>query len=64
MSVVPKGCREDAGWGQFVVNTATEHGFLAEQVDNSSLKSNWVVGLGWSHAMFIIALDSLNENVW
>ena len=22
MSVVPKGCREDAGWGQFVVNTA------------------------------------------
>lgn len=49
---------------EFVVNTATEHGFLAEQVDNSSLKSNWVVGLGWSHAMFIIALESLNENVW
>lgn len=22
LAVVPKGCREDAGWGQFVVNTA------------------------------------------
>lgn len=47
----------------FVVNSCTEHGFLAEQVDNNILKSNWVIGLGWSHAMFIIALDWLDEGL-
>lgn len=46
----------------FVVNSATEHGLLAEQVDNNTLKSNWVIGLGWSHAMFIIALKELEED--
>lgn len=29
----------------FVINSSTEHGFLAEQVDNSTMKSNWVIGL-------------------
>ena len=43
---------------EFVVKTATEHGFLAEQIDNSTMTSKWVIGLGWSHAMFI---DVLNE---
>lgn len=43
----------------FVVSTATEHGFLAEQVDNETMKSNWVIGLGWSHAMFILVLEKL-----
>lgn len=43
----------------FVINTSTEHGFLAEQVDNNTMQSNWVIGLGWSHAMFIIVLDKL-----
>ncbi len=43
----------------FVVKTATPHGFLAEQIDNSSLKPAWVIGLGWSHAMFVITLERL-----
>ena len=40
---------------EFVVNTANEHGFLAEQVDNQTMKPNWVNGLAWSHAMFILS---------
>lgn len=43
----------------FVVSTATEHGFLAEQVDNETMQSNWVIGLGWSHAMFVLVLEKL-----
>lgn len=43
----------------FVVKTATKHGFLAEQVDNSKMQSAWVIGLGWSHAMFVIVLNEL-----
>ena len=43
----------------FVVKTAGKHYFLGEQVDNSILKPNWVIGLGWSHAMFIIVLEKL-----
>ncbi len=38
---------------KFVVNTANKHGFLGEQVDNSTMSPNWVNGLAWSHAMFI-----------
>lgn len=29
----------------FAINSCTEHGFLAEQVDNKLLKSNWVMVL-------------------
>lgn len=47
---------------RFVVNTATEHGFLAEQVDNEKMESNWVIGLAWSHAMFILALGFKKRN--
>jgi oligosaccharide amylase len=43
----------------FVVASSTKHGFLAEQVDNNTMESNWVIGLGWSHAMFIIVLEKL-----
>lgn len=43
----------------FVVASSTSHGFLAEQVDNNTMESNWVIGLGWSHAMFIIVLEKL-----
>ena len=46
---------------EFVLKTATEHGFLAEQVDNEEMKSKWVIGLGWSHAMFIITLYILSR---
>ncbi len=43
----------------FVVKTAGKHSILGEQIDNNTLKPNWVLGLGWSHAMFIIALEKL-----
>ena len=44
---------------EFVVKTATEHGYLAEQIDNSTMQAKWVIGLGWSHAMFIDVLNKL-----
>lgn len=40
----------------YVVNSASEHGFLAEQVDDFTKKPVWVIGLNWSHAMFIEVL--------
>lgn len=43
----------------FVVNSATDNGFLAEQVENSSMKSSWVIGLAWAHAMYVIVLEEL-----
>ena len=43
----------------FVVKTAGNHSFLGEQVDNNTLQPNWVLGLGWSHAMFVIVLEKL-----
>ena len=43
----------------FVVKTAGLHSFLGEQVNNESLEANWVLGLGWSHAMFIIVLEKM-----
>ena len=41
---------------KFVVNSCNEHGLLAEQIDNKTMTPNWVIGLGWSHAMFILSL--------
>ena len=43
----------------FVLKTAGKHSFLGEQVDNNTLKPNWVIGLGWSHAMFVIVLEKM-----
>ncbi len=43
----------------FVLKTAGKHSLLGEQIDNNTLKPNWVIGLGWSHAMFIIVLEKL-----
>ena len=39
---------------KFVVDTASDLGFLAEQVDNQTKQGTWVNGLGWSHAMFVL----------
>ena len=47
----------------FVVNTCSEQGFLSEQVDNASLTPNWVIALGWSHAMYIIVLMALEGKI-
>lgn len=43
----------------FVIKTVGKHYFLGEQVNNETLKPNWVIGLGWSHAMFIIVLERI-----
>lgn len=43
----------------FAVSTSLENGMLAEQIDNKTMKPAWVLGLGWSHAMFIITLEKL-----
>ena len=43
----------------FVLKTAGKHSFLGEQVDNNTLKPNWVIGLGWAHAMFLIVLEKM-----
>lgn len=50
---------------EFVNKTSTKHGFLAEQIDNEALSSKWVIGLGWSHAMYITTLYSfaLKQNL-
>ena len=45
----------------FVVNSASSHGFLGEQVNNDAMKPNWVIGLTWSHAMFLLVLNKLLE---
>ena len=45
----------------FVINSASPLGFIAEQVDNNTMKPNWVIGLGWSHAMFVIVVDKLHK---
>ena len=47
---------------KFVVDTMAEHGFLGEQVDNNTKTASWVIGLGWSHAMFIVVLDALAKH--
>ncbi len=43
----------------FVLKTVGKHSYLGEQVDNKTLKPNWVIGLGWTHAMFIIVLEKM-----
>ena len=44
---------------KFVTKSATSLGFLAEQVDNSTMQPSWIIGLGWSHAMYIITLEEM-----
>ena len=40
----------------FIVNSSNKHGLLGEQIDNSTMQPNWVIGLAWSHAMFILGI--------
>ena len=39
---------------KFVVDSASDLGFIAEQVDNKTKQGTWMNGLGWSHAMFVL----------
>ena len=43
----------------FVTNSASEHGLLGEQVNNDAMKPSWVIGLTWSHAMYLMVLEKL-----
>lgn len=43
----------------YVVNSSSEHGFIAEQVNNQTMTPVWVIGLGWAHALFVIVLSKL-----
>lgn len=45
----------------FVLKTSAKHGYLAEQIDNKTMSPAWIIGLGWSHAMFIITLQKMIE---
>jgi len=46
---------------EFVTNSCSEHGFLGEQVNNEIMKPAWVIGLAWSHAMYIVVLERLKK---
>lgn len=46
---------------EFVTNSCSEHGFLGEQVNNESMKPAWIIGLTWSHAMYITVLERLKK---
>lgn len=43
----------------YVIRTSAKHGFLAEQINNETMSPDWVIGLGWSHAMFVIVLKKM-----
>ena len=44
---------------KFVVNSISDNGLLGEQVNNDTMKPCWIIGLTWSHAMFLIVLEEL-----
>lgn len=46
---------------EFVLKTSGMHGYLSEQIDNNQMAPAWIIGLGWSHAMFIITLEKMIE---
>mgnify|MGYP003300934441 CR=1 FL=1 len=46
----------------YVVRTQNQHGFLAEQINNEKMEPDWVIGLGWSHAMFVLVLDKMKND--
>ena len=45
----------------FVLQSCGQHGLLAEQINNEKMQPAWIIGLGWSHAMFMIVLQKLIE---
>ena len=40
----------------FIVKSANKHGLIGEQIDNNTMQPNWVIGLAWAHAMFLLAI--------
>ena len=47
----------------FATNSSSSLDFLPEQVDNEKLKPAWIIGLGWSHAMYIITLAEILKKI-
>ena len=47
---------------EFVTNSVSKLGFISEQVNNDTMKPEWIIGLGWSHAMYIITLAEMLKN--
>ena len=45
----------------FVTSSCSDYGFLGEQVNNDIRKPAWVIGLTWSHAMYITVLAKLKK---
>ena len=45
----------------FVSGSCSEYGLLGEQVNNDTMKPAWVIGLTWSHAMYVIVLQKLKK---
>ena len=43
----------------FVTNTCSKNFLLGEQINNQTMKPSWVIGLTWSHAMYLIILEKL-----
>lgn len=43
----------------FVVSTSLPNGFLGEQINNQTMQPKWVIGLGWSHALYVVVLSEL-----
>ena len=43
----------------FVTNSSSKLNLLGEQVNNDAMKPSWVIGLTWSHAMYIVTLKKL-----
>ena len=43
----------------YVTNTASKNFLLGEQINNQTMKPAWVIGLTWSHAMYLIILEKL-----
>ena len=46
---------------EFVVKSASSYGFLGEQVNNEKMKPSWIIGLTWSHAMYVIVINKLSK---
>lgn len=46
---------------EFVTNSCSDHGFLGEQVNNEAMKPAWIIGLTWSHAMYVVVLERLKR---
>ena len=46
---------------EFVVKSASSYGFLGEQVNNETMQPSWIIGLTWSHAMFVIVINKFSK---